>query len=70
MMGNKKLATIRDEVKAVLTSVADDPISWLEERIAAGKRKGSGTDVLESVKRVLERGTRKKRRRRAVGMKK
>jgi hypothetical protein len=57
MMGNKKLATIRQELKDALEKEEQDPIQWLEERIAAGRREGSGTEVLESLKRVLERGT-------------
>jgi len=57
MMGNKKLATIRQELKDALGKDGQDPIRWLEERIAAGRRQGSGTEVLESLKRVLEAGT-------------
>ena len=57
MMANKKLATIRQELRDALAKEGQDPIRWLEERIAAGRRQGSGTEVLESLKRVLERGT-------------
>jgi hypothetical protein len=57
MMGNKKLATIRQELRDTLAKEGQDPIRWLEQRIAAGRRQGSGTEVLESLKRVLERGT-------------
>jgi hypothetical protein len=56
MMGNKKLATIRQDLKDALAKEGQEPIRWLEERIAAGRREGSGTEVLESVKRVLEGG--------------
>ena len=56
MMGNKKLATIRQELKDAMAKEGQDPIRWLEERIAAGRRQGSGTEVLESLKRVLEAG--------------
>jgi hypothetical protein len=55
MMGNQKLATIRQQLKDALAKEGQDPILWLEERIAAGRREGSGTEVLESLKRVLER---------------
>jgi hypothetical protein len=61
MMGNKTLTTIREEFKAVLAATGDDPIRWLEKRIAAAKRKGEGTNVLEASKRVLERASRKNR---------
>ncbi len=69
MMGNKKLATIRQELKDALAKEGQDPIRWLEERIAAGRRRGSGTEVLESVKRVLEAGTNTKPARRRVKVK-
>ena len=70
MMGNKTLSTIRKELKAVLSANGDDPILVLEKRIATAKRQGVGTDVLESVKRVLERGEQKKKRKRGVNAKK
>jgi hypothetical protein len=57
MMGNKKLATIRQELRDTLAKEGQDPIRWLEERIAGGQRQGSGTEVLQSLKRVLEQGT-------------
>jgi hypothetical protein len=63
MMGNKTLGTIREEFKAVLAATGDDPIRWLEKRIAAAKRRGDGTNVLEGAKRVLERGKPKKKTR-------
>ncbi len=64
MMGNKKLSTIRKELTEALASTGEDPIRWLESHIAAGKREGAGTEVLESLKRVLDAGGRKKGRRR------
>jgi hypothetical protein len=57
MIGNKTLATIRQELRDALAKEGQDPIRWLEERIAAGRRLGNGTEVLESLKRVVERGT-------------
>ena len=51
MMGNKKLLTIREELRAALSKTAEDPIAWLEQRIATAKRRGTGTTkVLESLK--------------------
>jgi hypothetical protein len=70
MMGNKKLSTIRKELKAVLAATGDEPIRWLEDRISAAKRQGDGVEVLESVKRVLERGGQKKAPKRGIGTKK
>jgi len=70
MMGNKKLSTIRKELEAVLAATGDEPVRWLEKRIAAAKRKGEGTEVLESVKHVLERGAPTKLKKHRVGVKK
>jgi hypothetical protein len=70
MMGNKKLSTIRQELKAVLAATGDDPIQWLEKRIAAATRQGKATEVLESVKNVLERSEPPKPRNRKVAAKK
>jgi hypothetical protein len=70
MMGNKTLKTIREELKAVLAATGDDPVHWLEKRIAAAKRRGDGTEMLDAVKSVLERGERKKTRKRGVSAKK
>ena len=44
-----------EATEAVLAAKGDDPILWLEKRIAAARRQGDGAKVLESVKRVLER---------------
>ena len=65
MMGNKTLGTIRKELKAVLAATGDEPIRWLEKRIATAKRQGNGTEVLEAVKRVLERSEKKKPRKKS-----
>jgi hypothetical protein len=55
MKRKRTLAEIGEELRRNLAS--------LETAIAGGKRR-VGTDVLESIKRVLERGTRKKPRKR------
>ena len=65
MMGNKSLETIRKEFKGVLARAGDDPSRWLEKRIAAAKRQGHGSQVLEAAKRVLERGEKKKPRKKS-----
>ena len=54
MMGKKKLSTIKEELRNALAKEHGDPIRWLEESIAEGQRHGRRTDVLESVKQVLE----------------
>jgi hypothetical protein len=54
MIGTKKLSTIREELNKALASTGDDPIRWLEEQIAAAQQKGSGTEVLEGLQRILE----------------
>jgi hypothetical protein len=66
MMGNKTLAAIRKEFMAVLARAGDDPSRWLEKRIATAKRQGHGTEVLEAAKRVLERGEKKKPRKKSA----
>ena len=66
MMGKKKLAAIREELANALSQVDQDPIRWLEERIAASQRQGRRTDVLESLKQVLEAPAHRKPSKRRV----
>jgi len=47
----------RQELKDALAIEGQEPIRWLGERLAAGRRQGSGTEVLESLQRELERCT-------------
>ena len=70
MIGAKKLSTIRKEIRKALASTGDDPIRRLESQIAAAKRKGDGTDVMEGLKRFLESSPKRKRRKRGVAVKK
>lgn len=51
---------IRQELKDVLAKESEDLIHWLEKHIAAGQRQGCVTEVLESLNRVLEHGTKTK----------
>ena len=63
MMTNKKLSTIREEIRASLSSGGQDPIAWLEEQIALKKRDGDGgEEAFKSLKRVLEGGSKKPKR--------
>ncbi len=74
MIGRKKLGAIREELQRTLTTIGDDPLRWLEERIAASQRQGGatsqGSEVLHSLRRVLETVDRKKTRKQSVGSKK
>ena len=49
------MTVLRQELRDALAK--EDPIRWVAERVAAGRRRGSGSEVLESLKRVLEWGT-------------
>jgi hypothetical protein len=66
MMGNKKLRTIRQELKVAIKATGQDPIDWLEKRTARAKQQGDGTEVLESLQRVLTNGVKRKSRKRRV----
>jgi hypothetical protein len=69
MIGTKRLSMIRQEIEKELASTGADPIERLERPIAAAKRKGDRTEVLEGLKRFLESPRRKRRPRRAGGKK-
>ena len=70
MIGTKKLSTIREEIEKALASTGEDPIQCLDRQIAAAKRKGDGTEVLEGLKRFLESPRKRKQRKHRVGAKK
>lgn len=57
MISAKKLSTIRDELRRALARNAEDPIRWLEERMAAAAHQAGGpadtNEVLESLRRIL-----------------
>ena len=58
MIGAKKLSTIRQELQRALGATGDDPIRWLETRMALPARRRSGHSaegqVLQSLRRVLQ----------------
>ena len=63
MIGPKKLSTIRDELKRKLSAGGKDPIRWLETRIAEAERQKPGSsEVLRSLKQLLEGPLNKTRR--------
>jgi hypothetical protein len=74
VIGPKKLSAIRQELHRALAATGDDPIRWLEERMAVPERQGSATsgesEVLHSLRRILEATERAKQQRRRVGTKK
>lgn len=57
MIGPKKLRTIREELRRALAATGQDPIRWLDERLAAGKPDGaaasSRNEVLQSLRHFL-----------------
>jgi hypothetical protein len=73
MIGPKKLGTIREQLRLGLTETGDDPIVWLETRMATPSRRGSDasgeSEVLSSLRRVLQVKGRGKRRREQAGIK-
>jgi hypothetical protein len=62
MIGTKKLSTIREELRQSFSSGGADPIAWLGKQIAATKRKGGRTEILEGLKQFLESPPRRQRR--------
>jgi hypothetical protein len=59
MMGTETLAEIREKLWDGLAATGEDPIEWLDKRIAAANRKGADSSVLLALKRVLERRPKK-----------
>lgn len=74
MIGPKKLRAIREELRRTLAATGEDPIRWLEERLAVPAKHGTAaageSEVLLSLRRFLEAPGRGKRRKQRVGIKK
>jgi hypothetical protein len=74
MIGPKKLNTIRQVLHRALVATGDDPIRWLEERMSAPEFQGPGasgeSEVLRSLRRILEATGKRPRRAKRVGTKK
>jgi hypothetical protein len=70
MIGTKKLSTIRKEIERAFTAPGENPIQRLERLIAASKRKGESTEVMEGLKRFLESTGKRKRRKHRLAVKK
>ena len=67
MIGTKKLGAIRKQIEEALATTGADPIQRLERQIAAVKRKGDRTEVMEGLKRFLASPRKGKPRKRSVG---
>jgi hypothetical protein len=70
MIGTKKLSAIRSEIETALASTGENPIQRLERLIAASKRAGDRTEVLEGLKRFLESPRKRDKRKQRVRAKK
>jgi hypothetical protein len=74
MIGPKKLSTVREELRGVLAATGDDPIGWLEVRMTNPERQASGasgaSEVLHSLRRLVEATARIRRRGKRSGTKK
>src|SRR5262249_45830258 len=74
VIGPKKLSTIRHELQQALASTGDDPIRWLEERMAVPECQGTGpsgeSEVLQSLYRMLEAGEKATKQKRGASAKK
>ncbi len=74
VIGRKKLSTIRQELDRALAATGDDPIRWLEERMANPKGRGAAasgeSEVLHSLRRFLEATGNSRRQKQRAGTKK
>jgi len=73
VIGPKKLATIRQELRRAMSATGQDPIRWLESRMTRPQRQGSAaaeeSAVLGSLRRFLEAPGRPRGRDQRVGTK-
>jgi hypothetical protein len=53
MIGPKKLSTIRQELHRAFAAVGDDPLDWLEQRMAAPNSASGEREILQSLQRFL-----------------
>lgn len=58
MMGRKTRAEVRQQLLEALEAAGKDPIAWLEKHVAVTRK----DDVLQALKRFLERNRKKKPR--------
>jgi hypothetical protein len=73
VIGSKKLSTIRQELHRALAATGDDPIRWLEERMAVPEHQRTAdageSEVLHSLQRILEATDSARRQTRRAGTK-
>jgi cytochrome c-type biogenesis protein CcmH/NrfG len=59
MIGPKKLGSIRNDLQRAIAQTGEDPIRWLEQRMAAPRRQPSAnseeSQILQSLRNVLAR---------------
>lgn len=71
MIGPKKLSVIRQELQHRLAALGNDPIRWLEERMAVPEHRGSpaskGSEVLDALRRIVEAPRTGKQRKQQIG---
>jgi hypothetical protein len=71
MIGPKKLGAIRRELQNALTATGTDPIRWLEARMGVGVGTAfEDSEVLRSLRRILQSPRTAKKRTRGAGAKK
>jgi hypothetical protein len=74
MIGPTALSVIRQELQRALTATGDDPIRWLEERMSSPETESSAvcgeSEILQSLRRILETTETAKRRKQQGGTKK
>ena len=65
MIGSKKLAEIRAELRSVLQETGEDPLVWLERRMSSPEFAGrtGKNEVLQSLDRLLKTPGKKRGRR-------
>ncbi|MFI5380722.1 MAG: hypothetical protein ACHRHE_15595 [Tepidisphaerales bacterium] len=58
MIGPKKLSAIQQQLQRTLAATGNDPIRWLEERMATPRRRAAAdpgeSPVLQSLRRILD----------------
>jgi hypothetical protein len=67
MIGTTKLSEIRKKLEQAM---GPDPIAELDRQIANAKREGKGTEIMEDLKRFIQRARKATRRKRRTGAKK
>jgi hypothetical protein len=67
MIGTTKLSTIRKKLEEAL---GPDPMAELDRQIANAKRRSEGTEIMEGLKRFIQRARKATRRKPRARLKK